>query len=408
MLHHQKQKRKSKLDSFCSFIKDYCDSVKLTVEEYFADHTSDTLLFKQIEFIEENLSEQDYINLDIVIIGVPEDKNSTNKGTSLAPNLIRKYLYSLSNISDELKIADIGNLKISNNINDTYFGLRDLISELLEKDIVVIIIGGSQDLTYGNFLAYTEIEEEVNIVSIDSKFDIALDDETINSENFISKIVSEKAKYLYNYTNIGYQKYLVSQEDVLLMKEMFFDSFRLGEIRKDLKETEAILRDANLVSFDIGAIKQADAPARINPSPNGFFSNEACQISKYAGLCDNISSFGLYEVNPEYDNNYQTTNLAAQIIWHFIEGYTQRIKEYLTESNENFIKYIINLNDFDHQIVFYKSKITERWWMQIPEPGNVNSANEKGKIIACSYNDYKIACKNEIPDRMWKFIQKHS
>ena len=402
----QKQKGENKLESIFTLINHYCEPVESKIKDSFSSNFRDSILLNCIDFVELGSSDEYFKNCKLALIGIPEDRNSRNIGANLAPNIIRKYLYSLSIINENLRIADLGNLKMSDNPQDTYYGLRDLSIELIEKDIVLLIIGGTQDLTYGNFLAYSELEKEVNIVSIDSKFDLECDDNGINSQNYMSKIVSEKAKFLYNFSNISYQKYLVSQEDIKLMDELLFDSYRLGHIRIDLKETETILRTANLVSFDIGAIKQADAPARNNPSPNGFFSNEACQISRYAGLSESVSSFGIYEVNPEFDNNYQTSNLAAQIIWHFIEGFSFRKTENFSESDPNFSKYFVSLNDIENQIIFYKSKHTERWWMKIPFPEETKISSQEVKIIPCSYKDYILASNNEIPDRLWKFIQK--
>ena len=83
---------------------------------------------------------------------------------------------------------------------------------------------------------------------------------------------------------------------------MNFDALRLG-VSKDLKILEPIMRDADIVSVDIGALRFSEAPANKNTSPNGFYGEEICTISRYAGISDKVTSFGIYEYNNLLDNN---------------------------------------------------------------------------------------------------------
>ena len=45
---------------------------------------------------------------------------------------------------------------------------------------------------------------------------------------------------LFNYSNIGYQTYFNSQEELDLLNSLFFDAYRLGEV-KDLTKVEPII-----------------------------------------------------------------------------------------------------------------------------------------------------------------------
>src|SRR6185295_17792470 len=111
---------------------------------------------------------------------------------------------------------------------------------------------------------------------------------------------------------IGYQTYFVGNEQVELMNKLFFDAYRLGQVRKDMEEVEPIVRNADIVSFDITAVRNSDAPGNGKASPNGFYGEEACQIARYAGISDKLTSIGFYEINPDLDKNSQTSHLAAQ------------------------------------------------------------------------------------------------
>lgn len=341
-------------------------------------------------------------NIEIAIIGIPEDRNSLNKKCAESPDIIRKYFYTLTKFIKS-SIVDFGNIKPGNTANDTYFAIRDVSIELIKNNIVPVFIGGSHDLTYATFLAYEKLEQTINIVSVDSRFDLGNINDPISSGNFLSKIISSKSNCLFNFTNIGYQTYYVSPDEIDLMKNILFDYCRLGFVQANPREIEPYFRDASLVSFDISAIRKSDAPAHSYSSPNGFYGEEACLLARYAGLSDKVSSFGIYEVNPSFDNNNQTAHLSAQIIWHFIEAFYLRKGEYPFSNLKNYKKIIVQIDESGDDIIFYNNPITDRWWMEVP----YQKANyDKSMIVSCSYEDYEKAGNQEIPDRWWQTFQK--
>ncbi len=349
----------------------------------------------------------DLDNIDIAIFGINEDRNAiNNEGCANAPDNIRKKLYKLFEGGNKTKIADLGNIKKGNTINDTYFAVTSVVSELLKNDIIPVLIGGSHDLTYANYQAYESLEQVINIVAIDSVFDLGKSEEDFNSQSYLSKIILHQPNYLFNYTNIGYQTYLIDQEAIGLMKNLFFDIYRLGNVRANIEEVEPIVRNADLVTFDISSIRQSDAPANGNASPNGFYGEEVCQIARYAGMSDKLTSIGFYEVNPKLDRQEQTSHLVAQMIWYFIDGFYNRKHDFPLKEKENYIKYLVSIKDHKDEIVFYKSKKSDRWWMEIPIKTNMKPKYERHYLVPCSYQDYQTACKDDIPDRWWQAYQK--
>jgi formiminoglutamase len=220
-----------------------------------------------------------FTGIEIALMGVPEDRNSDNSGCSQSPDIIRKYLYSLNKLGRS-SITDLGNLKRGNTVNDTYAALRDVVVELFNNNIIPLVLGGSQDLTFSVFTAYEKLEQTINIVSIDSRFDFGEINNPIFSSNYLGKIISQKSKCLFNFTNLGYQTYNITQEEIDLMKNILFDNYRLGFLQSSINEAEPSLRDASLVSFDISAVRQSDAPGHFYASPNGFYGEEACQLAR--------------------------------------------------------------------------------------------------------------------------------
>ncbi len=350
----------------------------------------------------------DLENIDIALIGINEERAAVNnKGCSMAPDYVRECLYKLYPPNNHEKIADLGNIKKGFNIEDTYFAVSSVIAELFKNNIIPVIIGGSQDLTYANYQAYAKLHQTINIVSVDSSFDIEENENQINSQSYLNKILLQKPNFLFNYTNIGYQTYFVNQDAIQFMKNLFFDVYRLGKVRANLDEAEPMIRNADMLTFDLSSVRQSDAPANGNASPNGFYGEEICQIIRYAGLSDKLTSIGFYELNPSLDKNNQSACLVAQMIWYFIDGFYNRKKELPFEKDkDNYVKYIVPVENNENEIVFLKSKKTNRWWMEIKWPSKLKSKHERNYLVPCSYSDYKTACENDVPDRWWQVYQK--
>jgi formiminoglutamase len=355
----------------------------------------------QIYSVEEGFP--DLENVQIAILGVQEDRNSQdNFGCGEDLHLIRNKLYQLFPGKWHTNIADIGNIKKGSQVSDTYFAVKEIVTSLLKKNIIPIIIGGGQDITYVNYRAYDALEQSVNITAVDSRFDLGNLEEDLTSQCYLSKIIMQEPNNLFNYCNVGYQTYFNSQEEIRLLDSLFFDAYRLGKA-KELENIEPAFRNADIVSIDIGAIRQSEAPANNNASPNGFYGEEICAISRYAGISDKVSSFGIYEYNSRHDNNYQTAHLIAQMIWYFIEGVNYRVKDYPFSGKENYQKFTVLLED-DEPIIFYKSNKSGRWWIEI----NILSNNKykRHALIPCTYKDYTDATKQIIPEKWYKAMKK--
>lgn len=348
-------------------------------------------------------------DINIALIGVCEDRNSVNNtGCNMAPNEVRSFLYKLYAGTFSPKIVDLGNIMPGKTVNDTYFALRECVEVLVKQNIIPIIIGGSQDITYAQFLGYKNLEQTINMVAVDSVFDLGNPDDDITNNSYLGKIILHQPNYLFNYSNIGYQTYLVEPNSVDMMGKLYFDSYRLGQFRNKIEEIEPIIRQADALTFDITAIKNSDAPANPNASPNGFYSEDACQMMRYAGMSDKLSSLGIYEINPTFDISGKTSHLAAQMIWCFLDGYYNRKNDIPSKYNTDYVKFHVILQDEKYEINFYKSKKTDRWWMEIPYPPQKGLKFERHTIIPCSYKDYELAVNNEIPDRWWQTYQKLS
>lgn len=372
---------------------------------------SDTYYESQIGFQIQKYTDSfpDLEGINLALIGVLEDRKAVNnEGCAEGPNKIRTQFYKL-NVGDfKMNMVDLGNILPGNTVRDTHVALKNVCYELIKLNIIPIIIGGGQDLTYAQYWAYESLDKKVDIVALDSHFDLDArvdEQQTPDSISYLNSIILHEPHFLFNFSNIGFQTYYVNQESIELMNQMYFDVHRLGSFRNNTSETEPIIRAADMMSVDVSCIKMSDAPGNANAHPNGFYAEDVCQMMRYAGISDKLSSVGIYEYNPKFDHREQTAELVAQMIWCFMEGYYQRKNDLPTTSKKDFIKYRATFEDVKTEVVFLKSKKTDRWWMQIPYQSNTTK-NERFELIPCSYEDYKLASNGEVPERWWRNYQK--
>ncbi len=345
----------------------------------------------------------------LALIGIQEDRRAVNnQGCGMAPDAVRSHLYKLYQGSYGMKLADLGNIAKGHSVEDSYFALSAVVAELLKRGIIPIILGGSNDLAYANYLAYEKMEQTINMVSVDPSFDLGTAESDLDSQSYLGRIILHQPNFLFNFSNIGYQTYFVEQSSVELMDKLNFDMHRLGQAHAKMEDIEPVIRNADVLNFDLSAIRQSDAPGCGNATPNGFYGEEACQIARYAGISDKLSSFGIYELNPALDKNRQSAHLVAQMIWYFIDGFCNRKKDFPFAEKSDYTKFRVFVKDHKHEIVFFKSIRSDRWWMEVPYPPNQRLKFERHHLVPCTYSDYELACKEEMPDRWWQTFLKLS
>ncbi|WP_018479917.1 formimidoylglutamase [Pontibacter roseus] len=343
----------------------------------------------------------DWRSADIALIGVNERRGQgTVEQHSVAPaRVVRQKLYNLHKGAGRCHIVDLGNLRPGITLDDTYLRLKEIVEVLISHNTIPVIIGGSHDLEYGQYMGYEHMERVVNMVTVDSSVDMTEDLDVPANRKQLRQILMHEPNFLFSLGQVGYQSYLVDPEVMATLEKLHFEAYRVGEVHRSMQEMEPVVRMADLLTFDISAIRHQDAPGSTPANPFGLTGEEACQLCWYAGLNDNMTSLGIYEYDPELDDRELTATTIATMVWYFIEGFYHRKNE--TEfSSSKFTKYAVAFNDNPDRMVFYKSKKSEKWWLEV-EP----LSDDKGpRIVPCSYEDYLQAIKGEVPNR-WILTQ---
>jgi formiminoglutamase len=345
----------------------------------------------------------------IAIIYVPEYRNSSL--VDAKESWIQDFRHAFNKQFKgnwHTEIHDLGWIKPGHTIEDTYKALQDVVSELVKSEVFPLVIGGSQDLTFAMYQAYEKLEQTVNIMAVDPCLDLGDPDDSLNSAGWINKILLHKPNYLFNFSLFGYQSYLVNPNELKLLDDLYFDAFRLGDYYANEKIVEPQLRNTDLLSFDMSAIRSSDYKSNQEFLPNGFYGEDACRIMRYAGISDKLTSTGIFNFVPNPLNYHSDINLLAQMIWYFLEGYNQRKQDYPIGLKTDYVKFRVNFDDFRDEVIFYKSDKSGRWWMEVPYPKIKGMKLQRHLLVPCSYEDYENALKNELPNLWLKTYKKLS
>lgn len=377
-------------------ISDYFNSVDLSRLGLKEEDLSKYSVGMTIDRRDGILSTVEIGKFEVAVIGIPCDDGDWKNGAAQAPDKIREQWYKMPCWAEKPKIIDLGNLKECKNKKETLLAVRDITDYLNELNVVALFIGGSQDITVGISEAYKS-ERYFTLSVVDAVLDVKERVEKFSSGNFLTRIF-RNLPHLFQFNLLAYQKHLVVPE--LLSKTPGVNQhIRLGQLREWFSEVEPVLRNTDVLSFDMGAVKFTDAPANKQENPNGLRSEEACQLAKYSGISNRMKVFGLFETLSENNNTKITAKLAAEIIWYFVEGISLRQdgKEW---SAENSKVYRVEINQLDKPLVFFQDTNSSRWWMEIQ-----GITGEK-TVVACSKEEYVRASSNEIPEFWLKYVQK--
>lgn len=334
----------------------------------------------------------DITKSEIALVGLTESRGAGERENDGAEK-VRKPFFKLKKGTGRYKIADLGNLKSGETVADTNDRLREVCEFLLRHKILPLIIGGSHDLSFGQFQAYESLPELITLLNIDATLD--LEQEGHESTTFLGNILTYKPNYLFSYNHLAHQSYLVGQDHLGVLDKLYFEAMRLGQLRESFDEAEPLVRMANMMTFDITAIRSADAPGNKNAKPFGLTGEEACQLCWYAGMNEKLSSVSISGFSPKLDDHQgKTATVIATMLWYFIEGFYNRKDSGKFESSE-YTRYVVSQEGTDDTLVFYKSKSTDKWWMLVTF-GNKHSQKA---YLPCSYQDYTQATHGELPER---------
>ncbi len=340
---------------------------------------------------------------DIILWGCPNRDDST---LFASVDRIRYHLYGFSRPASIVKMVDLGNIDPQNSQDALIEEIADIMGFLLDQGKQVIMMGGLQDLTFGQFLAYERTGKSIEYVHIDSCLDVEDSHDVINRKTVNHRIFTYQPSCLFDFNNLGYQRYFVNPDEIEFLKEHNYSCLRYGQLQEDITLAEPYLRTADMVSIDMSAIRNQDMPGAHLLSPGGFTAMEACRLSRYMGLGYHMSSIHFAEYYSETDPDGLGAMLMAMMIWYVVDGYYSKWNDQPREDRANLRKYSVQLRTSIDSINFYCHMQSGRWWMEVPFPADIGQKYPRNRLVACSASDYEMAKSDEIPDRWWLTFNK--
>ncbi|MDH3652459.1 MAG: hypothetical protein OEQ53_22400, partial [Saprospiraceae bacterium] len=263
--------------------------------------------------------------------------------------------------------------------------LIPIIKEAERSKTIPIVIGFDDQTLKSVFDGFQFLERLFSLCCVQ---DIAgtTDDLTPN-------LLELRDPYFYHMSLLGSQSHLMSQSFSETANGL--DQLRLGKLRTDISIAEPQIRNADILSMDLNALKYGDAPMQSRPSSVGLLSEEACQLTYYAGRSERNKLFCLYGIDTDHKVGTMEMGTLAALIWYYIHGLEFRRDTYPPDLS-GMTLFTVEPIDEGTQFLFYKDEAQQKWWLKVP----VSAGNTLATIfplIACGYSDYATLVNEQTP-----------
>jgi hypothetical protein len=323
-----------------------------------------------------------------------------------APNsfvALREELYALFAPGKALPIIDLGDVEVALPGSDDKMSGEKVtcaLHKLIAEGIFPVVFGEGMPGASNVYDAVKAHQKGVTATFILPSAGMGNAQEPLSGSNVLAHFMLDYGREVEALNVLAYQSYLTPPADVQSFGEQYCGLMRLGAVRENMKRAEPLLRDADVLCAGVNAVRQCDAPAAADPSPNGLYAEEMCQLLRLAAFSDKLKACYLGNFSLANDSQRQTAKLVAQLIWHVADGIACRVNDDPTDP-KTCRRLQIEMGGKDQQLVFYQSKITDRWWMSVPV-----DKSSAVRIVPCERNDYEKALRLEIPDSWLWFYKK--
>lgn len=301
---------------------------------------------------------------------------------------IRNAFYKL-NLSSSIPIMiDLGDVR-----NNDISLMTAAYQELISQGVLPIIIDPSYNpsLSIANALKALKIDNDCGLICPSTH-------PSSDTYNLISQLLEDdKTNRL---SIIGYQKHYSNPVDQIIPRLDLAGLMSLGKLRDSLKEIEPIVRGLSSITFNLTSIRASDSIGIKNQNSIGLYAEEACKILQYAGASRKLKALHIcgFDLGESEDSN-AAAELIACLVWYSING-RQKTERAPLSKNE-MTSYVVELEEINDQLYFWKNDNSERWWIEIPNP------DIKDNLVPCSENEYTQACNNVLSDRLFHLLASH-
>lgn len=270
-----------------------------------------------------------YDESEIVIYSAPlESTVSYGSGTKNGPKEILKASHYVEFYDEEtncelcfekgiatLPIKNLDKLKSKTTINK----IEKDVSNLLEDNKFVVMLGGEHTVTLGSVLAHHKKHDDLSILQFDAHSDLRESYEgSIYSHASVMRRVYEFNK---NIVQIGIRAQCKEEADFIQkenIKTFYARDIRQAESQK--KWQNEVLKNLSknvYITFDVDGFDPSIIPATGTPEPGGLFWDETLDLIKRVGKKKNIVGFDVVELAPSKfhaSSNFVAAKLVYKIL----------------------------------------------------------------------------------------------
>lgn len=182
--------------------------------------------------------------------------------------------------------------------------------------------------------------------------------------------------------SVAYQRHLLSKPTLHTVLDI--SPLSLGAIREDWTFVEPFVRHGRSVLWKADAIRRSD----FGTGPvTGLTSEEACQIGRFIGESDQLTSI-IFEV-PNQAPTDQWIDCYLTIIWYVLEGRTASFREDLSSTAMQ--KVVIPIEEIE--VTLLVSHTTKRVWLHRFE-----------QYHPIHQSEYEMIRMGELPKRLEKLL----
>jgi formiminoglutamase len=271
-----------------------------------------------------------------VLLGFPSDvgvqRNGGRVGAAEGPHAIRAAFYRLvpdpryARFEDLLRrTRDLGDLEVTGDLEADQRNLGDVLSPHVQRGALVIVLGGGHETSYGHFLSYALAGRPVTILNWDAHADVReLKDEKGHSGSPFRQALEDPSGACRRYLVAGLEPHLVARAHLEYVQQRGRAIWREEISREAIDSIYDSVTSPALVSFDLDALNQAEAPGVSAPNAAGLRSDLWLSAAYAAGRCPAVTSADVVELNPSVDRDGQTARLAALTVWWLLRGCAER------------------------------------------------------------------------------------
>lgn len=359
------------------------------------------MIFSEFGFLEKTTIVTPAYNAGLISDFFSEDLNNkmvlfTAFESSNDADKFREELYHY-HFDSGVEFVDIGNIQCDLSQNSRMSAVKVITSIILKQNCLPVFISPNDRFCFAMYEAFEDYEQWVSVCEISGAINMG------SEEDFLVQMLSHQPNYLFNYSHLAAQSYFVPEGIKETLRALNFEEIRLGNLRGNTQPAEPLLRIADYVILNLNALKFSELHTS-GASPNGLYSEDICQLAMYAGLSDQCN--GLAIVQPFKENTKTTFSLLSQMFWCFSGAVVKRLGDYPVGDYSNYMRYDVFFEKEDRTLVFYKSNLSDRWWLKTPEGIRRDNNFKRHALIACNENDYLESANGHFPKVWWTEILK--